>query len=397
MGLRARSSPTARQLDRAHLGRSDEPDELQIVRGDGSYVFDVHGRKYVDFVMGWCVANLGWNPLELRERLRRYDGPDYVLPSDLHRPWGELATLLAEITPGELTRAFRAVGGSESVELALQAAQACTGRKKFVAIEGAYHGNTLAIQTLARHAIHPPLDEDALDRVETALKRRDVAAFIMEPIICHLGSLAPSPAFMRGLGALCRRYGTLFIADEVASGFGRTGKLFACEHYEIEPDILCMAKALSAGLAPIGATIMTDEVYEGFGDDFGFYTTYGWHPLAVEVAIANVKYWKRHARALLDNVNARGAELEAGLADIDFGCAPEVRATGLAIGVALPDADDAEALQAECEREGLLVSADDDVLSLFPALTVDAETVAAALDVIATAAAAPRTRSCSPS
>ena len=395
MGLRARSSPTARQLDRAHLGRSDEPDELQIVRGDGSFVFDAHGRKYIDFVMGWSVANLGWNPAELRERLRHYDGPEYVQPSALHRPWGELATLLAEITPGELTRAFRAVGGSESVELALQAAQACTGRKKFVAIDGAYHGNTLAIQSLARHVIRPPLDEAALERVESALKRRDVAAFIMEPIICNLGALAPSPDFMRGLGELCARYGTLFIADEVACGFGRTGKLFACEHYELEPDLLCTAKALSAGLAPIGATIMTDEVYDALGDDFSFYSTYGWHPLAVEAAIANVKYWKRHARALLDNVNARGVELEAGLADVGFGCAAEVRGTGLAVAIEFESEDYVEALAAACRDEGLLVSAAGDTVSLFPALTVDAETVAAALDIIAAAAAAPRTRSCS--
>jgi acetylornithine/succinyldiaminopimelate/putrescine aminotransferase len=397
MGLRARTSPNVRQLDRAHLGRSSEPDELQIVRGDGSFVFDVHGKKYIDFVMGWCVANLGWNPADLRERVRGFDGPDYVLPSALYRPWAELAALLAEITPGQLTRAFRAVGGSEAVELALQAAQSFTGRKKFVAIDGAYHGNTLGIRALERHTIRPPLDEQALDRVETALKKRDVAAFIMEPIICNLGALAPSPAFMRGLGELCRRYGTLFIADEVASGFGRTGKLFACEHYELEPDLLCMAKALTAGLAPMGATLMTGEVADGLGDDFSFYSTYGWHPLAVEAAIANVKHWKRHARALLDNVIARGAELEAGLGEIDFGCAAEVRATGLTVGVEFDGEGYAETLEEACRDEGLLVSSDEDLAMMFPALTVDAETVAAALDIIARAAAAPRMRSCSPS
>ena len=397
MALRARPSPTVRQLDRSHLGRSDEPDQVQIVRSDGSFVFDAHGRRYLDFVAGWCVGNLGWNPAELRERVRAFDGPDYVAPAHLYRPWGELATLLAEITPGQLTRAFRTVGGSESVELALQAAQSRTGRKKFVAIDGAYHGNTIAIRALARHTIRPPLDEAALERVETALKKRDVAAFIMEPIICNLGALAPSPEFMRGLGALCRRYGTLFIADEVACGFGRTGKLFACEHYDLEPDILCMAKAITGGVAPLGATIMTDEVYDGLDDDFSFYSTFGWHPLAVEAAIANVRHWKRHARAILDNVNARGAELEAGLGDIDFGCAAEVRATGLAVGVEFESEEYASALEEACRDEGLLVSGEEDTVSLFPALTVDAETVAAALDLIARAAAVPRTRSCSPS
>ncbi|HEX6838332.1 MAG TPA: aminotransferase class III-fold pyridoxal phosphate-dependent enzyme, partial [Polyangia bacterium] len=110
MALRARTAPSTKQLDRAHLGRSAPSDALEIVRADGSWLFDADGNRYIDFVMGWCVGNLGWNPVELRERLRRYDGPDYVSPSALHRPWGELATLLAEITPGELTRAFRTVG-----------------------------------------------------------------------------------------------------------------------------------------------------------------------------------------------------------------------------------------------------------------------------------------------
>ncbi|MCU1278957.1 MAG: argD [bacterium] len=382
MPMRARTAPKAKQLDRAHLGRSDELDELQVARADGSFVFDDHGGKYIDFVMGWCVGNLGWKPPEIRERVRRFDGPDYVLPSSLYRPWGELALLLAEITPGKLSRSFRCATGTEAVELALQAAQSCTGREKFVAVAGAYHGNSIATQGLQRHTVKPPLDERALERVERLLARRDVAAFIMEPIICNLGALAPAPEFMRGLGELCARTGTLFIADEVASGFGRTGKLFATEHYELSPDILCMAKALSAGLAPIGATIVTKEVWDGLDEDFSFYSTWGWHPLSVEAAIGNVKYWKRHARALLGNVAERSAQLEAGLRAIDFGRSADVRVKGLACGVELDGKGRAEEVQQRCRREGLIVSADDDLLMLFPALTVDAEAVAEALEIL---------------
>lgn len=175
MPLRARHSPSTTQLDRAHLGRADETDELEIVRAEGSWLFDADGNRYIDFVMGWCVGNLGWNPPELRERLRHFAGPDYVTPSARYRPWGELASLLAEITPGQLTRVFCAVGGSEAVELALQAAEARTGRKKFVAVAGAYHGNTIGIRALGRHTIKPRLDERALDRLETLLKKRDFA------------------------------------------------------------------------------------------------------------------------------------------------------------------------------------------------------------------------------
>jgi acetylornithine/succinyldiaminopimelate/putrescine aminotransferase len=393
MPLRARLSPTVKQLDRAHLGRTSDADELQVARADGSWLYDVHGRKYLDFVMGWCVGNLGWNPPEVRERLQRFDGPDYVVPSALYKPWAELACLLAEVTPGKLTRAFRVTTGSEAVELALQAARSFTGREKFVALADAYHGNSLAEKELQRHTIKPPLDAGALDRIETALKKRDVAAFIMEPIVCNLGVVVPAPELMRGVGELCARYGTLFIADEVATGFGRTGKLFATEHYELEPDILCLAKALTAGVAPMGATLMTDEVFDGLDDDFSFYATYGWHPRAVEAALANVKYWKRHARALLDNVARRSVELGLGLGAIDFGCGSEVRVAGLAVAIEFDEAGYADKLEQRCRERGLLISCDDDTAMIFPALNVDAALVAEGVAIIAAAAAGPRRRS----
>jgi 4-aminobutyrate aminotransferase-like enzyme len=381
MAIRARNSPGARQLDRAYVGRTAEAAELQVARAEGSFVFDTHGRKYLDFVMGWCVGNLGWNPPEVRERMRRFDGPEYVSPSSLYRPWGELAALLAEVTPGRLARSFRCTTGSEAVELAMQAAQSFTGRKKFLAIADAYHGNSIAIRGLQQHTVKPPLDARALERVESVLGKRDVAAFIMEPIVCNLGALVPTAEFMRGAAELCARFRTLFIADEVACGFGRSGKLFACEHYQLEPDILCMAKAITAGVAPLGATIMTEEVFDGLDDDFHFYATFGWHPVAVEAAIANIKYWKRHARALLANVVERGAQLEAGLRALELG---DVRVKGL---IAAFEVDDAGAFEDRCRARGLLVSGDDDTVTLCPALTVDEATVAEALDLLERASA----------
>jgi adenosylmethionine-8-amino-7-oxononanoate aminotransferase len=107
--------------------------------------------------------------------------------------------------------------------------------------------------------IKPPLDDNAAEKVEARLKNKDIAALIMEPVICNLGVMIPGTCFMKSISALCRRYGTLLVIDEVACGFGRTGKLFACEHFDIQPDVLCLAKAITGGYAPMGACITTQR------------------------------------------------------------------------------------------------------------------------------------------
>src|SRR5712671_4677589 len=259
---------TATALEKKYLGRSETP-EIRIVRAKGSFVFDASGRKYIDFVMGWCVGNFGWANPEIVRAAERYRGPDYVYPEYSYKPWGELGQLLASLAPGTLTKSFRATGGSEAVELALQAAMLHTGRRKFLSLEGSYHGNTIGALSIADsdnrkklknllpfcHKIDTPLDSKALGRIETQLKRRDVAAFIMEPVSINLGVLIPEKAFMTELQRLCRRYGTLLVMDEVACGFGRTGRIFASEHFDIRPDIVCLGKAIAAGVAGMGAML----------------------------------------------------------------------------------------------------------------------------------------------
>jgi 4-aminobutyrate aminotransferase-like enzyme len=196
--------------------------------------------------------------------------PDYVYPGYSYAPWAELAKLLVSIAPSGLTKAFRATGGSEAVDLA-QAAMIHTSRRGFISLEESYHGNSLGglsvgdsqnrerVRNLLPHCskIKPPLNEQALDKVERRLKGRNVAAFIIEPIGINLGVLIPEQRFMQGLQRLCRKYGTLLIADEVATGFGRTGKLFASEHFDLRLDIMCVAKAITGGLGGMGAALMT--------------------------------------------------------------------------------------------------------------------------------------------
>lgn len=378
-----------------HLGEEGDGD-LYVARAAGSYLFDTRGKRYVDFVMGWCVGNFGWGDAELEHRIERFRGPDYVYPDYHYRPWEELATLLARIAPGDLTKCFRATGGSEAVELAIQAAMLHTKRHAFVSLEDSYHGNTFGSMSVAGseyrekfprllpncHKISPPLDDDALDRVETRLRRRDVAGFIMEPVSINLGVCVPQPGFMEGLRALCTRYHTLLILDEVACGFGRTGRIFATEHFDIEPDIMCVAKAISGGVAGMGAMLATAAVGETMEAKGEFYSTYGWHPRSTDVAIASIRRIIRDKRKLLAQVAATSDYFRDRIGEIAFGSKLTLNMLGLAIGLHFEDDDYADALADRCRRNGLLVASQSSDVLLLPALNIDRRTASRGLRIL---------------
>jgi acetylornithine/succinyldiaminopimelate/putrescine aminotransferase len=376
----------------------DLPAELQVATTNGSTLTDSRGRTYIDFVMGWCVGNFGWRPAAIAKALERFKGPDYVYPGYSYAPWTELARLLASLAPRPLTTCFRATGGSEAVDLALQAAMIHSGRRGLLSLEGSYHGNSLAglsigasenrdqIKNLLPHCakIAPPLDAKALGRIELRLKRRDVAAFVMEPISINLGVLIPEKGAVQRIRDLCRRYGTLFIADEVACGFGRTGRLFACEHFDLEPDLLCVAKAMSGGLAPIGAVLATAPIAKSMEENEGtFYSTYGWHPRSVAAAIATLRDFKVNRARLLAGVAEMSEYFRVRLLQLEFDRPAAVRIQGLAIGIDVGDEDYADAIHDKCRRNGLLVSTEGTSVLLLPSLTIDKRTAAKGLDILA--------------
>jgi len=382
--------------EQKYFGRETEAFEVEVASTEGSFIYDRNGKRYIDLFMGWCVGNFGWNNPDVKKAVHYYDGPDYVYPGLHFEPWVELAEMLAEITPGRLEKSFRATGGSEANEAALQMAMLYTKRAKFLSMEESYHGNTIATISIGAsdsrekfgnmlpncRKIAMPPDAKALSKAQTLLKKKDIAAFIIEPVICNYLTYVPDQEFMNGIRDLCTKYGTLLIIDEVATGFGRTGKLFGCEHFDIVPDIMTMAKAISGGAAGLGATITTREIAEKIKDDFEFYSTFGWHPLSTIAAIANLKYIKKNKAHLLDHVNEMGDLFIKRLNAMDSGEDTTVRGKGLAITFNLNDSKRAEKIADKCRKDGLLIHQESEALQFFPALNIKKEVVLEALEIL---------------
>lgn len=385
----------ARTAPQRFLAREDSP-ELQIRRSKGSYVVDDRGKRYVDFLMGWCVGNFGWGNAVIEKPAKEFKGPDYVYPGFDYPPWEDLAFLLISMAPPGLGKCFRATGGSEAVDLAVQAAMLHTGRAKFLSLEDSYHGNTIAglsvgasekrkkLRNLLPNCakVDPPLDEKLLGRIETQLKKRDVAAFIMEPIVMNLGVLIPEEGFLPELQRICRRYGTLLVMDEVATGFGRTGTLFASDQFDIQPDILTLGKAITGGVGGMGAMLATAEVASSMEEDGAFYSTYGWHPRSTAAALATLKLIIRNEKKLLARLTATAEYFAMRLAAMTFRHEVEIRQRGLAIGLDFGDEEYAENVGERCRKKGLLVSPEGATVLLIPALDVDHKTAQKGLDIL---------------
>ncbi|MDT0690213.1 aspartate aminotransferase family protein, partial [Salegentibacter sp. F188] len=385
-----------RKRDKKFFGRGKPVMELEVTKVKGSFIYDAEGKEYVDFLGGAGVGNLGWDKEEIENVLRKNDRPSYVYPNFYYKPWTELAEILANITPGELSKSFRVTGGSEAVDASLLIAMMYTGRKKFLSLEGSYHGNTIGALSVASSSnrkkfpnllsecekIETPLNEEALNKVEDQLKNNEVAAFIMEPIVSNLGVIIPKEKFMSKLAEICKTHGTLLIMDEAVTGFGRTGKLFATEYYDIKPDIMIMAKALSAGHEGIGAVITTPEVAEKVEGKVGLYSSYGWHPTSTDVAIKTMHYILKNKDKIFKNISDKSEIFEEELSKIDFGKEIELRIKGLTIGIDVKDEEFASKIQESCLKHGLLINIQGSSLVLFPPMNIDSLTVTKGIDLL---------------
>ncbi len=261
--------------------------DRQWARAEGAYLYDRGGTRYLDWLGGFGMYNVGRNNAAVRralEELLALQTPS--LPqlglSDLP---GLLAEALVRVAPASTDRVLFVNSGAEAIEAAVKLARAATGRPRVVAVENGFHGLTLGAMSVngsaTQRARFGPLlpdvswvpfnDPEALER---ELAREDVALFLTEPVQGQ-GVVLPDPGYLPGAQRLCRRYGTLFCVDEVQTGLGRTGRLFASEYWALEPDLLTVAKSLSGGYVPVGALLLRSSIHEAVFDTLEHATSHG--------------------------------------------------------------------------------------------------------------------------
>ncbi len=323
--------------------------DLVIGRREDYYIYDIDGHRLLDLHLNGGTFSLGHrNPdviAALIEATETLDIGNHHFPSEQR---AELARLLAELTPGDLQYSIFCSGGSEAGDVALKTARAATGRRKIVSVEGAYHGHTgmtmpmsdlrsteyfLATPAEGSYAKVPFND---LDAMESMLRGGDVAAVILETIPATAGFNPPADGYLQGVKTLCEQHGALYIADEVQTGLGRSGKLWAVEHYGIEPDVLITAKGLSGGIYPISAVVIGKQ-HAGWltENPYGHVSTYGGAEIGCQVAQKVLEI--SSSAETLQNVAAIAGTLRAGLDDIrnrHSGYFREIRQVGLIMGLA---------------------------------------------------------------
>lgn len=299
-----------------------------FVKAQGQYVWDDEGNRYIDFLGGYGALNLGHNHPEVIKAIDAIKDKPSILQASLNRLAAGLAHNLAQISPEGLKHVFFSNSGAEAVEAALKLARISTGRRFFVYCSNSFHGKTFgALSVTGREKYRKPFEPLLQDvreipygdvsALEVALKQRDVAGFIVEPIQGEGGIIVPPDGYLKSVRELCSRYGTLFIVDEIQTGFGRTGTMFACQREGVIPDIMCLAKSLGGGIMPIGATIATEDVWEkGYGgmEKCLLHTsTFGGNSWAMAAGIAAIdvivrdnlpEEAKRKGEYLLDRLNA---------------------------------------------------------------------------------------------
>lgn len=248
---------------------------ISYERCSGAELFAENGDRYLDFLSGYCVHNCGHNHPRIIEALKQEldrRGPA-MLQSHVPELAGELAERLCRLAGGNLSKVFFASSGSEGVEAAIKFARAATGRDALLYAEGAFHGLTCGALSLMDNefwrdgfgSLLPDTEAipfNDLAAAERKLATKKFAAFFLEPIQSEGGIRLPSPDYLRQVQLLCKRYGTLLVLDEVQTGMFRTGKFLAAHHFDVQPDIVILAKALSGGLVPVAAVLMTDDIYD---------------------------------------------------------------------------------------------------------------------------------------
>jgi 4-aminobutyrate aminotransferase len=394
---------------------------LVCARGSGAVIEDVDGNLFLDFTAGIAVTAAGHcHPKvvaaiqDQAARLIHMSGTDFY-----YEPQIDLAQRLAELAPGQSAkRVFFTNSGAEALEAALKLARWHTGRPRAVAFFGAFHGRTYGAMSLSGSKVvhrrgfsplvpdihHVPFprgcnscNDAALGcacvrQIEEMLFRRtappdEVAAIFVEPVQGEGGYFVSPPGFLRGLRDLCDRHGILLVADEVQTGMGRTGKLFAVEHWGVEPDIICLAKGIASGM-PLGAMVARADVMDWPSGSHA--STFGGNPVSCRASLATIDLL---LGGYIANAASRGEQLKHGLAALGrrFPQAGEVRGLGLMVAMDVVkdrarnvlDPDQRDAVVQAAFRRGLLVlGCGEAALRFCPPLCITAEQVQTALRIL---------------
>jgi adenosylmethionine---8-amino-7-oxononanoate aminotransferase len=399
------------QLDRDHLWHPFtqqrswcEEEPLMIERGEGSHLIASDGRRYLDGVSSlWCNVHGHRHPGIDQAVLEQLGKVAHSTMLGLSHPGAaELAGRLIDIAPAGLSRVFYSESGSTATEIALKMAfqyQQQRGgqhvrRTSFVHLRDAYHGDTIGSVSVGGidlfHSTYRPLlfethaaepgDADHLARILT-VHEEEVAAVIVEPLVQGAaGILVHPPGYLRAVRELCDRFGVLLICDEVATGFGRTGTMFACEQEDVASDFLCLAKGLTGGYLPLAATLTTERVYEGFlgapEDQRTFFHghTYTGNPLACAAALANLDAFE--SERTIFRLQPKIRLLEKLLSEVEaMPEVAEVRGRGFMVGIDLGEHDPAlrigHRVTLEARRRGAVIRPLGDTIVLMPPLSID--------------------------
>ena len=396
---------------------------LVVKRGRGIVIEDVDGNLFLDFNAGIAVATTGHchprviEAIEAQAReFLHYCGGDFY-----YEPMAALAEKLCRLAPGaQAKKVFFTNSGTEAVEAAFKLARYATGRKHVIAFFGSFHGRTLGSLSLTasrsayRARFGPLIPEvhhvaygychrcpyglsygscgiECVQYLEKVLFRYEVApdevaAVFVEPIQGEGGYVVPPPEYLGQLKEICERHGILLVADEVQTGFGRTGKMFACEHWGVEPDILCVAKGIASGL-PLGAMIARNEISTWTPGTHG--TTFGGNPVACAAALATIELLEN---GLVENAASVGGYLKERLLEVKtrLPVISDVRGMGLMIGVELAKQDGARTPEAQlrdaviqgCFEKGLLLlGCGESAVRFSPPLIVDETDARVAVEI----------------
>ena len=338
------------------------PMGIEIASADGIYLFDKQGRKYTDLISGIAVSNLGHNNLEINKAIKeQVDKHLHVMVYGeyLQSVQNQLAQKLCSLLPEGLDVLYPVNSGTEANEAALKLVKRVTGRKEIISFNGAYHGSTHGSLSVTgnekkKSAFYPLLPEvrfidfNNLSQLNTISSK--TAGVIVEPIQGDAGVRIPSKEFLIALRDRCSEVGAMLIFDEIQTGFGRTGKLFAFEHYSVVPDVLTIGKAFGGGM-PIGGFVSSKENMKAltYNPELGHITTFGGHPVCCAAALASLEL-------ILDNKLLNQLELKGQLFEdlLSHSLVKEIRRKGLFFAIELETADLVQQVVEGCKERGVL-------------------------------------------